>query len=238
LCYNGHWSLLTLEILLKFASVQDMTASSESQQLDISIGPALNPIPTVPPQTILPNQLHHPSASHPSADSTSPLTYASFIGEETYSSGSTKQYLVTPAPTWIIDPLDGTVNYTHLFPLFCVSIALTLNHVPVIGIIHAPLLDVTYSACTGLGAWMNDSTISSPCPKPRRQLPFVRNPVPPLGKEAPKGCVFSCEWGKDRRDVEGGNMRRKVNSFMNMAAEIGGRDGKGGMVHGVRSLGR
>ena len=33
-------------------------------------------------------------------------------------------------------------------------------------------------------------------------------------------------------------MRRKIGSFMNMAAEIGGRGGKGGMVHGVRSLGR
>lgn len=33
-------------------------------------------------------------------------------------------------------------------------------------------------------------------------------------------------------------MHRKVGSFMNMAAEIGGRGGKGGMVHGVRSLGR
>lgn len=33
-------------------------------------------------------------------------------------------------------------------------------------------------------------------------------------------------------------MRRKIDSFLNMAAEIGGRGGKGGMVHGVRSLGR
>lgn len=33
-------------------------------------------------------------------------------------------------------------------------------------------------------------------------------------------------------------MHRKVNSFINMAAEIGGREGKGGMVHGVRMLGR
>ena len=32
-------------------------------------------------------------------------------------------------------------------------------------------------------------------------------------------------------------MYRKIESFVNMAAEIGGRDGKGGMVHGVRSLG-
>lgn len=55
--------------------------------------------------------------------------------------------------------------------------------------------------------------------------------------EAPKGCILSCEWGKDRRDVPDGNMYRKNESFMNMAAEIGGRDGKGGMVHGVRMLG-
>jgi myo-inositol-1(or 4)-monophosphatase len=49
--------------------------------------------------------------------------------------------------------------------------------------------------------------------------------------------VFSCEWGKDRKDVEDGNLYRKIESFVNMAGEIGGRGGKGGMVHGVRSLG-
>lgn len=155
-----------------------------------------------------------------------------------YSKGSSKEYLVTNAPTWVVDPLDGTVNYTHLFPMFCVSIAMCLNGNPVIGIIYAPFLDVTYSACVGYGAWMNDSTTASPSNKPRRRLPLARNPVPPLPPNAPSGCIFSCEWGKDRRDIQEGNMHRKVNSFMNMAAEIGGRGGKGGMVHGVRSLGR
>jgi hypothetical protein len=58
-----------------------------------------------------------------------------------------------------------------------------------------------------------------------------------MPKSAPKGCIFSCEWGKDRRDIPDGNLQRKVESFVNMASEIGGRDGKGGMVHGVRSLG-
>lgn len=72
--------------------------------------------------------------------------------------------------------------------------------------------------------------------KRKRKLPYVKGK--PLGKEAPKGCTFSCEWGKDRRDFEGGNLRKKINSFVNLATEIGGRGGKGGMVHGVRSLGR
>ncbi|KAJ2967778.1 hypothetical protein NUW58_g10368 [Xylaria curta] len=46
-----------------------------------------------------------------------------FVGEETYSKGASREYLIGDEPTWCIDPLDGTVNYTHLFPMFCVSIA-------------------------------------------------------------------------------------------------------------------
>lgn len=133
-----------------------------------------------------------------------------------------------------MDPLDGTVNYTHLFPMFCVSIAFVLNHVPVIGVIYQPLLDTTYSSLVGYGAWQDDGKVGGK----RKRLPLVNSPKAVLPKEAPKGCIFSCEWGKDRRDTAGRNMWRKVDSFVNMAAEIGGRGGKGGMVHGVRSLGR
>ncbi|KAI4854584.1 inositol monophosphatase [Aureobasidium sp. EXF-8845] len=150
-----------------------------------------------------------------------------FIGEETYSKGSSKDYLITSAPTWCVDPLDGTVNYTHLFPMFCVSIAFILDSRPTIGVIYAPFLNQIFSACSGQGAWLNET----------RRLPLVRNPVPPMPEQAPKGCVFSCEWGKDRKDVADGNLYRKIESFLNMAGEIGGRGGKGGMVHGVRSLG-
>ncbi|KAK4971749.1 hypothetical protein LTR42_007477 [Elasticomyces elasticus] len=149
-----------------------------------------------------------------------------FIGEETYSKRSSKEYLVGSGPTWVVDPLDGTVNYTHIVPFFCVSIAFVLEGEPVIGVINAPLLHQTFSARKGHGAWLNDM-----------QLPLIRNPVPPMSAAAPKGCVFSCEWGKDRRDRPDSNLHRKVESFVNMAAELGSRDGKGGMVHGVRSLG-
>lgn len=158
-----------------------------------------------------------------------PLTIflTSFIGEETYSKGSSKDYLITSRPTWCVDPLDGTVNYTHLFPMFCVSIAFILDSKPTIGVIYAPFLNQIFSACKGQGAWLNET----------RRLPLVRNPTPPMPEQAPKGCVFSCEWGKDRKDVQDGNLYRKIESFLNMAGEIGGRGGKGGMVHGVRSLG-
>ncbi|GAB7324041.1 hypothetical protein MBLNU13_g07436t1 [Cladosporium sp. NU13] len=150
-----------------------------------------------------------------------------FVGEESYSKGSSKEYLIDDSPTWCIDPLDGTVNFAHLSPFYCVSIGFVVDGKPVIGVINAPFLQQTFSACKGKGAWLNET----------QRLPLLRNPIPPMPKSAPKGCIFSCEWGKDRRDIPDGNLQRKVESFVNMASEIGGRDGKGGMVHGVRSLG-
>lgn len=111
--------------------------------------------------------------------------------------------------------------------MFCVSIGFILKGDPVIGVINAPFLNQTFSACRGKGAWLNEI----------QRLPLQRNPIPPMPENAPKGCVFACEWGKDRRDTPDGSLHRKVESFVNMAAEIGGRGGKGGMVHGVRSLG-
>lgn len=163
-----------------------------------------------------------------------------FVGEETYSSsqGSSSQgpltrdqYLVRDdVPTWIVDPLDGTVNFTHGFPMFCVSIALAVGGRPVVGVICAPMLDLVFSACHGKGAWMNETT----------RLPLLGSrgvgAIPP---QAPKGCIFACEWGKDRRDTADGtgNLQRKVDSFVTMALEPSGKRGLGGMVHGVRSLG-
>ena len=112
--------------------------------------------------------------------------------------------------------------------MFCVSIAFIIGGEAVIGVIYAPFLNQIFSACRGRGAWLNET----------QRLPLIRNPIPPMPKNAPGGCVFSCEWGKDRKDTPDGNLLRKVESFLTMASEAGGRGGKGGMVHGVRSLGR
>ncbi|KAK6465954.1 inositol monophosphatase [Scheffersomyces coipomensis] len=149
-----------------------------------------------------------------------------FIGEESYSTknANEKTYLVDNSPTWIVDPLDGTVNFVHLFPMTCISIGFTINGKAVAGAIFAPFINQMYSAHKNGGAWLNETT----------KLPLQQTPI---SIDAPKGCIFSCEWGKQRGYTENSNLYKKVNSFINMAAEIGGRDGKGGMVHGVRSLG-
>lgn len=57
-----------------------------------------------------------------------------FIGEETFKDGST----LTDEPTFIVDPIDGTSNFVHGFPVVCVSIALVMQGQPTIGVIYNP----------------------------------------------------------------------------------------------------
>jgi myo-inositol-1(or 4)-monophosphatase len=56
---------------------------------------------------------------------------------------------------WVVDPLDGTVNFAHGYPAFCISIALMDRNRPVAGIIFDPLRNETFSALTGFGAFFN-----------------------------------------------------------------------------------
>lgn len=60
---------------------------------------------------------------------------------------------------WVIDPLDGTTNFSHSFPFYCVSIALVQGQTPLIGAVYSPALDELFSAVKGKGAWLNDGRI-------------------------------------------------------------------------------
>jgi myo-inositol-1(or 4)-monophosphatase len=61
---------------------------------------------------------------------------------------------------WLVDPLDGTANFLHGFPAVGVSVALVANGVPVVGVVHAPLLGDTYAACKGECAFRNGEPIA------------------------------------------------------------------------------
>ena len=56
---------------------------------------------------------------------------------------------------WVIDPLDGTTNFTINHPLFCVAIALFEQNEVVLGVIYNPILDEIYWATKGQGAYKN-----------------------------------------------------------------------------------
>jgi myo-inositol-1(or 4)-monophosphatase len=60
---------------------------------------------------------------------------------------------------WVIDPLDGTMNYAHGYPRFCVSIGVQRNGVPTVGVVYDPLLDELFAATRGEGATCNDRPI-------------------------------------------------------------------------------
>lgn len=72
-----------------------------------------------------------------------------FWGEESGRGAGTSEY------TWLVDPLDGTTNYAHGYPFFCVSIALVKKNEPILGVIYDVLRDELFTAEKGKGAFLN-----------------------------------------------------------------------------------
>jgi len=77
----------------------------------------------------------------------------SFLAEESGASITQTEHL------WIIDPLDGTVNYAHSLPMFCVSIAYSFRGQVLIGAVFDPMRDELFSAERGVGSWLNGHPI-------------------------------------------------------------------------------
>ena len=71
-------------------------------------------------------------------------------------SGETKG---NSAGIWYVDPLDGTVNYSHHIPVFCVSIAYAFEGAVLLGAVYDPLRDEMFTAERGKGAFLNGKTI-------------------------------------------------------------------------------
>lgn len=76
-----------------------------------------------------------------------------FLGEE---SGKTNE---TAENLWIIDPLDGTTNFLHNFPQYCVSIALQQKGVLTQALVYDPVHNDLFTATRGSGAFLNDKRI-------------------------------------------------------------------------------
>jgi myo-inositol-1(or 4)-monophosphatase len=73
---------------------------------------------------------------------------------------------------WVVDPLDGTTNFSLGLPIWGVSIARVVDGWPEIGVAHFPFLDELYSACRGAGAFMNGDQIHSKPPEPGKPSSF------------------------------------------------------------------
>lgn len=70
-----------------------------------------------------------------------------WLGEETGAAQGARR--------WVVDPLDGTTNFLRGIPHWCVSVGLEVAGRPVLGVIHDPLRDETFTAATGTGLRLN-----------------------------------------------------------------------------------
>jgi myo-inositol-1(or 4)-monophosphatase len=136
-----------------------------------------------------------------------------FMGEETYKPGDR----LTAAPTFIVDPIDGTTNFVHRLPYACISLGLAVNLIPTVGVVYNPFTKTLYSAIAGRGAFLNHVT------------PLPLTPATRLGELS--NCLVAVEWGADRA---GNDYDVKVATFAKLAAS---KETGGAMVHSLRSLG-
>jgi myo-inositol-1(or 4)-monophosphatase len=77
------------------------------------------------------------------------------VSEEQFKEGQT----FSLENTWVVDPLDGTTNYSHGFPMFAVSIAYFWKGVPHLGVVYDPLRQEMFYSIRKRGAFLNDTPI-------------------------------------------------------------------------------
>ncbi len=80
-------------------------------------------------------------------------SHAILTEEQGSKTGSNTDFL------WVIDPLDGTTNFTHQYPMVSVSIALLFQGTPVIGVVYNPIFQEFFHAAQGIGAFLNHQPI-------------------------------------------------------------------------------
>jgi myo-inositol-1(or 4)-monophosphatase len=142
-----------------------------------------------------------------------------FLGEEE-SVGKTAEQTRPPAgspPVWVVDPLDGTVNYVHDVPAYCVSIGLWAEGRPLVGVILDPRQNELFTAAAGQGAFLNGKPIRV------SQSPILRDSLISTG--------FPANWGAHLRNLDAWKkvsyharaLRRTGSTALNLAYVAAGR---------------
>lgn len=137
-----------------------------------------------------------------------------FLGEE-----STDKSLVSNPDVfcWVVDPLDGTVNYVHQLNSFSVSIALRCGDETIVGVVFDPVIGEMFAAAKGMGATLNGKPIShSGCTEIEKALVV---------------CSFSSSVHRDHPEVErflrvlgtAGSLRRLGSAALNLCFVACGR---------------
>ncbi|PVI03489.1 inositol monophosphatase [Periconia macrospinosa] len=141
-----------------------------------------------------------------------------FLGEETSKKGTK----LDDKPTFVVDPIDGTLNFSKGVPNCAISLGLTLEKKAIVGVVYNPFRGDLFTAIKGRGAYWTKT-----CSGTKLSLP-VQTPRP---MENLNSCLVAVEWGNER---EGANwkLRADVHKKLLTSKEEGGA-----MCKSVRSNG-
>ncbi|OCK83005.1 myo-inositol-1-monophosphatase [Lepidopterella palustris CBS 459.81] len=141
-----------------------------------------------------------------------------FLGEESFKVGQK----LSDSPTFVCDPIDGTLNFIHGFPNTAISLALTVAKKPVVGVVLNPFRQELYTAIKGQGAFLRKPNGSV------HRLPTRQHPDPLTGLN---GCLVAVEWGSERSGPNW-DLRTDMTRKLMSAKSVGGA-----MCHSIRSSG-
>ncbi len=108
---------------------------------------------------------------------------------------------------WILDPLDGTTNYSHRHPFYCVSAGLVVEEIPIAAVTHAPVLKKTWWAIRSGGCWCRDLLNNT-------QDPVQVEPVADLSES-----LLATGFSYQRRELDHGGLE-VFESLLRKAREI------------------
>jgi len=134
-----------------------------------------------------------------------------FLGEEFGAVGDQQH-------RWIIDPIDGTTNFLHGLPIFCIAIALERDGEIVCALVYNPILDELYTAEKGQGAFVNSRRLRVAA---RKQLSdcVVSIGIPHRGRPEHPRFLSEC---RSLMEQEGG-LRRTGSAAIDLARVAAGR---------------
>jgi myo-inositol-1(or 4)-monophosphatase len=137
-----------------------------------------------------------------------------FLGEESPNRG---ELPADDTIVWVVDPLDGTANYVHGFPFYCVSVAAVRGASILAGVIYDPVHELAFRAATGEGAWLGEKRLlASRVQKLSEALVAVSFP-PRVTAESPDLVDFLAVVGKCQA------VRRTGSAALNLAAVAAGQ---------------
>ncbi len=138
-----------------------------------------------------------------------------FLGEEDV--GPKVRPPADAPPTWIVDPIDGTTNYVHDCPLYCVSIGLQIAGELVVGVVLDPSRNEMFHAAKGAGRWLNQRRLRTSAAESLEESLLATGFPPDL-----RGNERTLDWWRFF-SFKARSLRRTGSTALNMAYVAAGR---------------